>query len=112
MAGVERDHEGGNNEGGNTEGCDHHWCVRRARGRPHETPPSVTPGGDARAFRALYCAAPMTTVATRVRAGNLTAALVAFAFLELVLNRLANRLFLPQAAVVGESAGSPTARAL
>jgi hypothetical protein len=53
----------------------------------------------------------MTTAATRVRPGNLTAALVAFAFLELVLNRLANRLFLPQSAL-GEGGGSPAARAL
>ena len=51
----------------------------------------------------------MPTAATRVRPGNLTAALVAFAFLELVLNRLANRLFLPQPAL---SEGGPAARAI
>jgi hypothetical protein len=54
----------------------------------------------------------MSTAATRVRPGNLTASLVAFAFLELVLNRLANRLFLPHSAVVGEGGGSATTRAL
>ncbi len=54
----------------------------------------------------------MPTAATRVRPGNLTASLVAFAFLELVLNRLANRLFLPHSAIVGESRGPATARAL
>jgi hypothetical protein len=54
----------------------------------------------------------MPPAATRVRPGNLTAALVVFALLELVLNRLANRLFLPQSTVVGEGLGSPAARAL
>src|SRR5579863_9777838 len=54
----------------------------------------------------------MSTAATRVRPGNLTASLVAFAFLELLLNRLANRLFLPQAIVMGERGGSPLTRAL
>jgi hypothetical protein len=53
----------------------------------------------------------MSTAATRVRPGNLTASLVAFAFLELVLNRLANRLFLPRVAI-GESGGLTVARAL
>src|SRR5215831_18147436 len=43
---------------------------------------------------------------TRTRAGNLTAALVAVAFLELLLNRLANRLF------SGGSARSLAARML
>jgi hypothetical protein len=50
--------------------------------------------------------------ATRARAGNLTAALVAVAFLELLLNRLANRLFLPRSAFSSESIGSPAARVL
>jgi hypothetical protein len=54
----------------------------------------------------------MSTASTRVRPGNLTASLAAFAFLELLLNRLANRLFLPQAAISGESGGSPAVRAL
>jgi hypothetical protein len=54
----------------------------------------------------------MSTVATRVRPGNLTASLVAFAFLELVLNRLANRLFLPHSALVAAGGGSPAARAV
>jgi hypothetical protein len=54
----------------------------------------------------------MSTAATRVRPGNLTASLVGFAFLELVLNRLANRLFLPQAAISGGSSVSAAARAL
>jgi hypothetical protein len=53
----------------------------------------------------------MSSPAIRVRPGNLTASLVAFAFLELMLNRLANRLFLPQGAV-SEAAGSTAARAL
>jgi hypothetical protein len=53
----------------------------------------------------------MPTAATRVRPGNLTAALVAFAFLELVLNRLANHLFLPQS-MVGEGGGTPAVRAV
>lgn len=48
----------------------------------------------------------------RARAGNLTAALVAVAFLELLLNRLANRLFLPRAAVSGEGGGSSALRVL
>jgi hypothetical protein len=54
----------------------------------------------------------MSTAATRVRPGNLTASLVAFAFLELVLNRLANRLFLPHSALVGADGGSAAARAV
>jgi hypothetical protein len=54
----------------------------------------------------------MSTAATRVRPGNLTSSLVVFALLELLLNRLANRLFLPQAALVAEGGGSPAARAL
>ncbi|HVZ71278.1 MAG TPA: hypothetical protein VHJ20_02790 [Polyangia bacterium] len=44
----------------------------------------------------------------RARSGNLTAALVAFAALELAINRLALRLFLPQSTVagpIGEGAG-------
>src|SRR6185369_13271418 len=46
---------------------------------------------------------------SRARAGNLTAALVFVSFLELVLNRLASRLFLPQSMVSGGAAGgSPT----
>ncbi len=53
----------------------------------------------------------MPTAATRVRPGNLTAALVVVAFLELVLNRVANRLFLPQSTSV-DAAVSETARAL
>jgi hypothetical protein len=43
---------------------------------------------------------------SRARAGNLTAALVVVAALELVLNRLANRLFLPRSIVSGASAGA------
>jgi hypothetical protein len=54
----------------------------------------------------------MSTAATRVRPGNLTASLVAFAFLELVLNRLANRLFMPHSALVGAEGGSAAARAV
>ncbi|HVU51099.1 MAG TPA: hypothetical protein VHL80_10460 [Polyangia bacterium] len=54
----------------------------------------------------------MSTAATRVRPGNLTASLVAFAFLELVLNRLANRLFMPHSALVGADGGSTAARAV
>jgi hypothetical protein len=54
----------------------------------------------------------MSSAATRVRPGNLTASLVAFAFLELVLNRLANRLFLPRSALLGEGSGPAMARAL
>jgi hypothetical protein len=54
----------------------------------------------------------MPSAATRVRPGNLTASLVAFAFLELVLNRLANRLFLPRSAMIGEGGGPALARAL
>jgi hypothetical protein len=50
----------------------------------------------------------MSSAETRVRPGNLTASLVAFAFLELVLNRLANRLFLPR--VVFAGGGSALAR--
>jgi hypothetical protein len=42
----------------------------------------------------------------RARSGNLTAALVACAFLELVVNRLANRLFLPQSTISGEPVGA------
>src|SRR6185369_8826809 len=42
---------------------------------------------------------------SRARAGNLTAALVFVSFLELVLNRLASRLFLPQSMVSGGAAG-------
>jgi hypothetical protein len=53
----------------------------------------------------------MITAPTRVRPGNLTASLVVFAFLELVLNRLANRLFLPQS-TLSEAGGSAAARAL
>jgi len=53
----------------------------------------------------------MLPAATRVRPGNLTASLVVFAFLELVLNRLANRLFLPQS-TLSEAGGSVAARAL
>jgi hypothetical protein len=48
----------------------------------------------------------------RERAGNLTAALVAVAFLELLLNRLANRLFLPRSTISGESGGSSAVRVL
>ena len=54
----------------------------------------------------------MTSAATRVRPGNLTAALVAFGVLELLLNRLASRLFLPQAVLMGEGGGSAGARAV
>jgi hypothetical protein len=54
----------------------------------------------------------MSTPETRSRAGNLTAALVAVAFLELLLNRLANRLFLPRSAFAADPAGSPAARLL
>jgi len=54
----------------------------------------------------------MSTAATRVRPGNLTASLVAFAFLELVLNRLANRLFMPHSALIGAEGGSAAARAV
>jgi len=43
---------------------------------------------------------------TRGRAGNLTAALVLVAAMELVVNRLANRLFLPRSLVTGGSAGA------
>ena len=43
---------------------------------------------------------------TRARAGNLTAALVFVAALELVLNRLANRLFLPRSIISGANAGA------
>jgi hypothetical protein len=45
-------------------------------------------------------------------AGNLTAALVTVAFLELLLNRLAARLFLPGSSIAGERLGSPAARVL
>jgi hypothetical protein len=48
----------------------------------------------------------MATAAPRARPGNLTAALAAFAVLELLLNRLANRLFLPQSTISGAGAGS------
>ena len=51
----------------------------------------------------------MATAATRARPGNLTAALVVFASLELVVNRLATRLFLPQA-TFGERSASLAAR--
>jgi hypothetical protein len=54
----------------------------------------------------------MPTAATRARPGNLTASLVAFAFLELVFNRLANRLFLPQSPLTAAGGGSSVARAL
>lgn len=54
----------------------------------------------------------MRTAATRARPGNLTASLVAFAFLELVFNRLANRLFLPQSPLTAAGGGSSVARAL
>jgi hypothetical protein len=53
----------------------------------------------------------MTTAAARVRPGNLTASLVAFASLELVLNRLANRLFLPQV-TLSAGGGSAAMRAV
>jgi hypothetical protein len=43
---------------------------------------------------------------TRARAGNLTAALVLVAAMELLLNRLANRLFLPRSLVSGGGAGA------
>src|ERR1035438_1303454 len=46
----------------------------------------------------LYTGAfPMETARPRARTGNLTAALVAVALLELSLNRLAGRLFFPRA---------------
>jgi hypothetical protein len=48
----------------------------------------------------------MATAAPRARPGNLTAALAAFAVLELLLNRLANRLFLPQSTISGGAGGS------
>jgi hypothetical protein len=54
----------------------------------------------------------MRTAATRARSGNLTAALVAFAFLELLLNRLANRLFLPQSTISGDPASASAAHLL
>jgi len=54
----------------------------------------------------------MEAAAPRARAGNLTAALVAVAFLELLLNRLATRLFLPRSTMSGEGIGSPAARLL
>src|SRR5436190_24270843 len=47
-----------------------------------------------------------TAAASRARPGNLTAALAAFAILELLLNRLANRLFLPQSTISGSGPGS------
>jgi hypothetical protein len=50
----------------------------------------------------------MSTAATRARPGNVTAALVVFALAELVVNRLATRLFLPQAPFT-EGAGSAAA---
>jgi hypothetical protein len=53
----------------------------------------------------------MATAATRVRPGNLTASLVAFAALELLFNRLATRLFLPQSPLA-EQTGSAAARLL
>jgi hypothetical protein len=43
---------------------------------------------------------------SRARAGNLTAALVLVAALELVLNRLANRLFLPRSIISGTNASA------
>jgi hypothetical protein len=43
---------------------------------------------------------------SRARAGNLTAALALVSFLELVLNRLANRLFLPRSLLSGAAGGS------
>jgi hypothetical protein len=43
---------------------------------------------------------------TRGRAGNLTAALVLVAAMELVVNRLANRLFLPRSLVSGAGVGA------
>jgi hypothetical protein len=50
---------------------------------------------------------------TRARAGNLTAALVFVAALELVLNRLANRLFLPRSIISSAASGaSVMARAI
>src|SRR5262249_31236932 len=49
---------------------------------------------------------------TGTPAGNLTAALVTVAFLELLLNRLATRLFLPGSSIAGERLGSPAARVL
>jgi hypothetical protein len=52
----------------------------------------------------------MTNGAARARAGNLTAALVAVAFLELVLNRLAGRLFLPHSTIAGAGGGSALTR--
>jgi hypothetical protein len=55
----------------------------------------------------------MANGTTRARAGNLTAALVAIAFLELLLNRLAGRLFLPRSPITGEAgAGSALVRVL
>jgi hypothetical protein len=54
----------------------------------------------------------MAIAETRARAGNLTAALAAIAFLELLLNRLGNRLFLPHSTVPGESGLSPSGRLL
>jgi hypothetical protein len=49
---------------------------------------------------------------TRGRAGNLTAALVLVAALELVVNRLANRLFLPRSLVSGGASAGVGATAL
>jgi hypothetical protein len=49
---------------------------------------------------------------SRARAGNLTAALALVALLELLLNRLANRLFLPRALVAGVGGSSLGARLL
>lgn len=51
----------------------------------------------------------MTAAATRPRPGNLTAALVVFAALELLLNRLAGRLFLPQLPQLPPGAGKSSA---
>jgi hypothetical protein len=45
-------------------------------------------------------------MSTRGRAGNLTAALVLVAAMELLVNRLANRLFLPRSLVAGAGAGA------
>ena len=49
-------------------------------------------------------------MATRVRAGNLTAALLWVALLELLVNRVACRLFLPRTTVSGAARGSTAAR--
>jgi hypothetical protein len=54
----------------------------------------------------------MSDGAARARAGNLTAALVAVALLELALNRLAGKLFLPRPSISGADGGSLLVRAL